>query len=315
MEQKKLMQFLIAGKLVLVVCAFALYQGWIQIGDLPSFAADPEKSEKTEQKDEKASDKETAKDDKAAKEGGEADKKEEDDPATKKRKSFLSDLFELPKLDPQKAQKQEVGKYLDLADRKGRQISEREAMLAKKEQQLKDLELSIDQKLAKLDDERKFIAKTLQQEKDLKSERLDKLVELYDKMEPKKAAPQFEKIDQDLAVALFKRLKQKQVTTILEFMSADKSVALAEYFGRVKSGREYDLLKELNSSLKKEFQDCKGMPDQAIAADDKSKEKTADKAKEADKAAGKSADTKTAAGDKASDKADDKAVGDKAAAH
>jgi flagellar motility protein MotE (MotC chaperone) len=203
MEQKKLMQFLIAGKLVLVVCAFALYQGWIQVGDLPIFAGE---SEKTEQKDEKIKD---DKAEKTAKADDTSDKKEDDDPATKKRKSFLSDLFELPKLDPQKAQKQEVGKYLDLADRKGRQITERESMLANKEQQLKDLEASIDLKLAKLDEERKFIAKTLQQEKDLKSERLDKLVELYDKMEPKKAAPQFEKIDQDLAVALFKRLKQK----------------------------------------------------------------------------------------------------------
>lgn len=310
MEQKKLMQFLIAGKLVLVICAFALYQGWIQIGDLPSFAADSEKAEKVEQKDEKDTDKEKNKDDKTAKDDG-TDKKEEDDPATKKRKSFLSDLFELPKLDPQKAQKQEVGKYLDLADRKGRQISERETMLAKKEQQLKDLELSIDQKLAKLDEERKFIAKTLQQEKDLKGERLDKLVELYDKMEPKKAAPQFEKIDQDLAVALFKRLKQKQVTTILEIMSPDKSVALAEYFGRVKSGREYDLLKELNSSLKKEFQDCKGMPDQAVAStNDKNKDKDKEKEKTADKpkAGEKAPDAKTATGDKGGDKQDEKAA-------
>lgn len=295
MEQKKLMQYIIVGKLVLVACVFALYQGWIQIGDLPLVAGEPEK---TEQSDNAEKDKEKNKDEKEPKKladaSDEKEEKAEDDPATKKRKSFLSDLFELPKLDPQKAKKEEVGKYLDLADRKSHQISEREAMLAKKEQQLKDLEASIDVKLAKLDEERKFIAKTLQQEKDLKGERLDKLVELYDKMEPKKAAPQFEKIDQDLAVALFKRLKQKQVTTILEIMSADKSVALAEYFGRVKSGKEYDLLKELNSSLKKEFQDCKGMPDQAVAVaeeKDKSKDKenTKDAAKATDKPAEKAA--------------------------
>ena len=278
MEQKKLMQILIAGKLTLVVVAFAMYQNWIQIGDLSLFAAD---SDKTTEKAEKAA--ETDKDPKKSKSEKDKPAEEtasddsEDDDATKKRKSFLSDLFELPKLDPKKARKEEVGKYLDLADRKGKQISEREAMLTKKEQQLKDIEKSIDEKLVKLDEERKFIAKTLQQEKDLKGERLDKLVELYDKMEPKKAAPQFEKIDQDLAVALFKRLKQKQVTTILELMNPDKSVAITEYFGRVKSGKEYDLLKELNSSLKKEFQDCKGMPEAPVA--------TAESDKKADKKA------------------------------
>lgn len=283
MEQKKLMQILITGKLLLVVIAFGMYQNWIQIGDLSLFAAD---SEKTAEKADKTTDADNdSKKSKSEKPGEEtANDDSEDDDATKKRKSFLSDLFELPKLDPKKARKEEVGKYLDLADRKGKQISEREMMLTKKEQQLKDIEKSIDEKLVKLDEERKFIAKTLQQEKDLKGERLDKLVELYDKMEPKKAAPQFEKIDQDLAVALFKRLKQKQVTTILELMNPDKSVAITEYFGRVKSGKEYDLLKELNSSLKKEFQDCKGMPESPVATaetDKKAEKKPAEEKKPA----------------------------------
>lgn len=279
MEQKKLMQVLIVGKLILVVAILAMYQGWIQIGDLSLMAADKDKSAEEKSDKPTAESKEKSdKEDSSSKTAADTNDND-DDPATKKRKSFLSDLFELPKLDPKNARKEEVGKYLDLADRKGKQISEREAMLTKKEQQLKDIEKSIDDKLARLDDERKFIAKTLQQEKDLKGERLDKLVELYDKMEPKKAAPQFEKIDQDLAVALFKRLKQKQVTTILELMNPDKSVTLAEYFGRVKSGKEYDLLKELNSSLKKEFQDCKGMPEAPVATvdNDKKAEKPGDK--------------------------------------
>jgi hypothetical protein len=86
-------------------------------------------------------------------------------------------------------------------------------------------------------------------------------------------------------------------------MNPDKSVALAEYFGRVKSGREYDLLKELNSSLKKEFQDCKGMPDQAVATD--AKEKPAGnsaKEKTTEKSGDKTPDSKTAAGNKPEDK-------------
>ena len=60
-------------------------------------------------------------------------------------------------------------------------------------------------------------------------------------MEPKRAAPVFEELDRDLAVALFKNLKKKQVTAILEKMDPDKAVTLTEYYGRVKSGAEYDL--------------------------------------------------------------------------
>lgn len=247
MKQLTLMKTILISKVILVFLALSMHQGWIQLGDRHLFA-------------------EAAKE-KPAQEKSDAVKPVEDElvdekevAETAKRKSFLSELFELPKLNAKKVQKAELGKYLDMAERKDRQISERTTQLAKREEQLKALEKTIEEKLGQLEDERKFIAKTLQEEKDLKGERLDKIVELYDKMDPKKAATAFEKLDKDLTVALFKKLKQKQVTTILESMNPEKSVELTEYFARVKSAKEYDLLKELNESLKKEFQDCKGMP-------------------------------------------------------
>ena len=252
MKQLTLMKTILISKVVLVFLALSIHQEWIQLGDRHLFA--------------KAA-KEKSVQEKPASDKPEVNKPVEDElvdekevTETAKRKSFLSELFELPKLNAKKVQKAEIGKYLDMAERKDRQISERTTQLAKREEQLKSLEKSIEEKLGQLEDERKFIAKTLQEEKDLKGERLDKIVELYDKMDPKKAATAFEKLDKDLAVALFKKLKQKQVTTILETMNPEKSVALTEYFARVKSAKEYDLLKELNESLKREFQDCKGMP-------------------------------------------------------
>lgn len=247
MKQQTIMKSILIAKVVLVFLALAMHQGWIHLGDRPLFAEEPKGSAKGDAKSGEASKNDDLDDEVETKE-------------TNKRKSFLSDLFELPKLNAKKVQKEEIGKYMDMAERKERQISDRSAQLSKREEQLKLLEKSIEEKLLKLDDERKFIAKTLQQEKDLKGERLDKIAELYDKMDPKKAAPAFEKLDKDLTVALFKKLKQKQVTTILEAMPPEKSVELTEYFARIKSAKEYDLLKELNESLRKEFQDCKGMP-------------------------------------------------------
>lgn len=176
------------------------------------------------------------------------------------RKSFLANLLELPELDPGSIQKEELGKYLEIAERKKRQIEERVDLLKRREDQLKGLEASIDDKLKKLEEERRFFSQTIQQEKDLKGERLEKLITMYAKMEPKKAAPIIEKLDKDLVVDLFKAMPQKQVTTILESMNPDKSVSISEYYGRVRSAREYDLLKEMNQSLRKEFDDCKGMP-------------------------------------------------------
>jgi flagellar motility protein MotE (MotC chaperone) len=275
MESKKFFRTLIGAKLIVVFLSLALYQGWIQLGDLPTFA----EAEKSSSKDPKTDTSNTKpSEDPEEKSASDAPKKEES-----QGKSFLADLFELPKLDPKSARKEEVGKYLDMADRKDRQLKEREAMLQRKEKQLREVEKSIDEKLVKMDEERKFIAKTLQQEKDLKGERLEKLISLFDKMEPKKAAPQIEKLDKDLVVGLLKGLKQKQVTSILEFMNPDKSVEITEYFGRVKSAKEYDLLKELNASLKKEFAECKGMPE--ATADNNASSKPSDAAANAPKKA------------------------------
>ena len=93
---------------------------------------------------------------------------------------------------------------------------------------------------------------------ELKKEKLTLLIELYDKMEPKKAATLFESLSPDLSVSLLKSLKQKQLTAILEKMAPDKASKLTEYFSRMKSGAEYDLLKEMNSSLRDAFKECKG---------------------------------------------------------
>ena len=275
MPQSSFLKSLLGVKMLLIVGALALHQGWIRIGDLPLRAAESESaagSEKNTIDDKKpggdavsaAAKPEVAKsaapqDALAAAEG------ENGKIVEGTRRSFLSDLFSLPKLNAKTVQKEEIGKYMDMAERKERQVDERTAQLGKRESQLKALEKSIDDKLGKLEDERKFIAKTLQQEKDLKGERVDKIAELFDKMEPKKAASAFEKLDKDLTVILFKKLKQKQVTTILENMSPEKNVELTEYFARVKSAKEYDILKELNESLRKEFQDCKGMPTASVA--------------------------------------------------
>ncbi len=249
-EKQHINQFwkvLIAAKIAILLVLFATSGGDIHLGDLPLFA----KGGEEEKKDENPSPSTPA---------PAAAAPEEGKPEAKPRQSFLSNLLELPELNPDAIKKEELGRYLDIAERKKRQIEDRITNLSRREEQLKTLEQSIDEKLKKLDEERRFFAQTIQKEKDLKGERLDKLITLYAKMEPKKAAPVIEKLDKDLVVELFKQLPQKQVTAILEVMPADKSVALSEYYGRVRSMREYDVLKEMNQSLRKEFDECKGMP-------------------------------------------------------
>ncbi|RYZ56334.1 MAG: hypothetical protein EOP07_12670 [Proteobacteria bacterium] len=178
-----------------------------------------------------------------------------------KRKGFLDDLLNLPKIDSENLKKDEVGRYLTLLERKQSQVENRLQVLKAREDQLKSLEASVDGKLKKLEEEMTFFQQTIQKEKEIQKDRLDKLVEFYQKMDAKKAAPVFEKLDKDLVVSLFNRIPQKQTTTILQLMNPDKSVELSEYYGRIRSAKEYEMLKEINTTLRKEFAECKGMPE------------------------------------------------------
>lgn len=199
----------------------------------------------------------------AAKEQGEESEEESAAPADEgaKRKGFLDDLLTLPTVNTEGMKKDELGRYLTLMERKQSQIENRLQVLRGREEQLKSLEASVDRKIQKLEEEMNFFQQTIQKEKQLQGERLDKLVEFYQKMEAKKAAPVFEKLDKDLVVSLFNRIPQKQTTQILSLMQADKSVELSEYYGRIRSAKEYELLKEINTTLRKEFEECKGMPE------------------------------------------------------
>ena len=165
-------------------------------------------------------------------------------------------IFELPKIHTANIKKDEISKYLNLLEQKSIKIESEMKILKEKEAYIQNMQTVVNQKLEQIKHERKMLADTLQKEKEIKSQRIEELVEYYKKMPPKKLAPIMEKIDKDLVVSLFKKFPQKQVMEILSAMSPDKSAQLTEYYGRVNYAREYQLLKELNDSLNKEFNIC-----------------------------------------------------------
>jgi flagellar motility protein MotE (MotC chaperone) len=187
-------------------------------------------------------------------------------PISPARKSFLEGVLNLPDITDTASKAEEIGKYLSLAERKKQQVEERLTLLESREGQLKRIEEVIDEKLARLEDERLFFSQTIQKEKLVQADRLETLVSLYAKMEPKKAGPVFESLDRDLVVALFNKMEKKTVTRILEAVTPPRSIDLTEYFGRIRSGKEYDILKEMNVSLRSAFNDCKGMPAEEVSS-------------------------------------------------
>ncbi len=179
-----------------------------------------------------------------------------DESAVKTKESILDKLFNLPEINTNELKKDEIGKYLRIIENKKREVEERLSHLQSKEATLIDLGNSIDKKLVQLDNERRFFIESVQKEKKQGEERVNQLVDFYKKMPPKKAAPVFEKLDKDLVVQLFNRMPQKQITSILASLNPEKSVELTEYFGRVRSGNEYEILKEMNLAMREEFKKC-----------------------------------------------------------
>ncbi|NBX15926.1 MAG: hypothetical protein EBR09_01020 [Proteobacteria bacterium] len=103
----------------------------------------------------------------------------------------------------------------------------------------------IENKLRRIEEERKLLEETLQKERKAKEERLSEALEFIVKMDPKKAAPLLEGMDRDLVMQLLRKLPARQVTRLLESVSPKKATEFLEYYTRIRSGREFELFREL----------------------------------------------------------------------
>lgn len=104
---------------------------------------------------------------------------------------------------------------------------------------------NVDSELKKIEEEKKLLDETLQKEKTVKEDRLKEAVTFVSKMEPRAVAPIFEAMDRDLVIALLTKLPQRQVTKVLENMTPAKATQYLEYFTHIRSGREFEMLKDL----------------------------------------------------------------------
>ena len=100
-------------------------------------------------------------------------------------------------------------------------------------------------KLALIKQERQLLEESVQKEKKVQKERIEQALTFIEKMEARKAAPVLEGMDRDLVLELFKRLKPKTVTKFLEAMKPKKATEYMEYYSRIRSGREYELLRDM----------------------------------------------------------------------
>lgn len=110
---------------------------------------------------------------------------------------------------------------------------EREQMLQRKEQELKEIEKEVDLKLARLSEIETRLKQMIEEADVLKDKKFRHLVDVYTNMKPKQAAEVLETLEESIAVKILAGLKGRSAGEILSFVSAQKAARLSAALSRV----------------------------------------------------------------------------------
>ena len=107
-------------------------------------------------------------------------------------------------------------------------LDDREKQLEQREAALRQLHQTVEEKLALLTVLRKEIGALIAEKEAFEAQRFEHLVKVYEGMKPAEAASLIERLQQETAVKLFYRMKEKKVSQILGFISPDVAAKLSE---------------------------------------------------------------------------------------
>ena len=111
-----------------------------------------------------------------------------------------------------------------------KELDEREAELAKMEDDLKAQREALDTRIKELEKIRAQIGDVLKDKVEVDSGRVDKLVDFYSNMKPAQAAKIMETMNEDLVVETLSRMKKKSAADIMNLLEAKKAQSISEKF-------------------------------------------------------------------------------------
>lgn len=158
---------------------------------------------------------------------GKEQKKESEKPAAQA--EGASTLESKPNQQETPASNEDVEYFAKLRERK-KELDNKESELKKYEEELVKQRAELDKKIAELEDIRRNISSILKDRVEVDNEKVEKLVKIYSKMKPQKAAEAIGKIDQSLAVEILGRLSEKSAAEILNLLEPEKSKTLSEMY-------------------------------------------------------------------------------------
>jgi flagellar motility protein MotE (MotC chaperone) len=128
---------------------------------------------------------------------------------------------------------EEVSLFTKLEERK-KDLDTREASLNKLEEELQKQKEDLEKRLASLEDVRGKIAAKLEDKVKSDGDKVTALVSVFSNMKPAQAAKIIEGLNEDLAVEVLTKMKNKSAAEILNTMDSEKAKHLSERFAGFK---------------------------------------------------------------------------------
>jgi flagellar motility protein MotE (MotC chaperone) len=106
-------------------------------------------------------------------------------------------------------------------------LRDKERSLIRREQDLKQLEQSIDRKLALIGEQQADLKRLLDTVEEVRDSKLKHLVDVYSNMKSKQAAEVLETLDETIAVKILAGMRGRTAGEILSFVNAQKAARLS----------------------------------------------------------------------------------------
>ena len=116
---------------------------------------------------------------------------------------------------------------LSLMERK-RQLDDRDTMLNQREEQLRSLRDNIQMQVTELKRLQSEIEASMEAKRQLDAENLQKVVNLYNGMDPRKAAEKMQGLEARIAMQILMGMNQRKASQILEAMPSDNAKRITE---------------------------------------------------------------------------------------
>ena len=122
----------------------------------------------------------------------------------------------------------DAGVNVGILEHKRSEIEMERRQLERERKQLTALKREIEAKLVRLSEIEESIQRKIDEQETIRNNKIKHLIKIYTTMAPKKAAALVEKLDMEVVIELFSRMKGEQVGQILPYVSAGKATKISE---------------------------------------------------------------------------------------